>query len=177
MLDPQDNNTNALFTSRPQLAPQAQTCQRSRKGFLTTARHAWHRCEGFRVRVGASTYTTPASAALYRKMPRNCAGALSRIALLSPALAAAPLGTVLPGRRILLGFRTAYQVGRLKLFGKNRRRSIHHLQRRVCDGSPVVGVQSCCAVAPPACWPGANHARTSSSYLWPGTRLSVVASL
>ena len=125
---PQDNTTNALLVSRPQLAPQAHVCQRWLRGLGATLQQAWQRCEGLRVRVGASTYTTPASAALYRTDAEELRRSTVENRFIESSLRGCAVGHRLPGRLILLGLRTTGQVGRLKLCRKDRRCSIHQLR-------------------------------------------------
>ena len=81
----QRRSTRALFRSRPRTVPHAQTCWRCASVFLRTIQQPEQRCDGLTVRDGISTYSMPASTALYRSSARNALGAVERISRFSPA--------------------------------------------------------------------------------------------
>src|SRR5579885_1717617 len=84
----------ALLVSRSKLMPQAHACQRSARVFRTSAPHPEQSCD---VMDGFTKSTVrPALAALTLTISVNVLHPASKIDLLSPAFADAPLGRYFP---------------------------------------------------------------------------------
>src|SRR2546421_4008747 len=91
----------AALVSRSSSVPHPHECHLTDKSFLTTAPHPEHSCEVF---LGfTKTTLRPAHAALVLTIRVKVAHPASRIDVLSPAFAAAPLGRYCPVASSCLG--------------------------------------------------------------------------